>query len=1013
MRLLLKPAMLWGWVWILLSATIATASPGKKWNGVRNRSAQNEEKLYQGTVFDDQSIPLSGALVTVSGKNITRNTNQKGFFELTASSGDTIVVTAMGFKPFTYVLNTEQQFAFTLEVDNRVLPLARTSVVQQIYTTIPKDLNISSTDAVYNSDLTKSPVTSFRNAVTGRLAGLYTLQTSGLAGSDGATLSLRGQSPVIIIDGIVTSLTTFDLEEIESVTVLKDALATAMLGARGSRGAIVVTTKKGSAKKQQLSFTAQTAVQQPLTWSKPLNAYNYATLRNEALRNDGVPANSGLYYNQTALDAYRNNSDPINFPNVDYRRAITKNTAQFNRYTFSASGGNKSARYFVSMEHVNQGGFFTTVDSNSYNTNNNFKSYVIRSNVDLNITNKLSGGLYLLGRIQNTNEPGVSAGTVISNLLNTPANAYPLLNPNNSFGGTQLFQNNLLAQTIGSGYRQRFFRDVLVNLYLKQDLSDLLTGLWMKAKVAYNSTLAEDINRSKSFAVFQQTGNTYAQFGTNGTQGNSNGIAYQGRMDYEEFSIGYDRTFNHHGVNVLLLANRDNTTDANDAQALPYTIMGASGRLAYNYDGKYMAEAAFGLNGSNRYPPAGNTKLGFFPAFGLGWNIEKENFMKPLSAISKLKLTATYGTNGWDNAGYFMYYPRYFDGPSPYFGTGAGTVTSITEWTLANPNITFEKVNKLNIGLSGAVLANRLSFSIEYFNNKFYDLMMQRGNNSPLLGNVYPNENIGKTRYFGWEGQLSWQQTVNKFQYFVAVNASTVNSKVTYMDEVRKPYPWMNQTGQPVDQRFGYLADGLFQNQAEINSSATTVGYQAQPGDIKYRDLNRDGVIDQNDVTAIGTTKPLLYYGISLGASFKGFDISALFQGVENRNVYLSGNSYWAFQSNGTGQAYEHNLNRWTPQNAATATYPRLSYGANVNNDASSSFWMRSGDYFRLKNVEVGYTLPTALVGKIGLSSLRIFANGYNLFTSSSSQLDGLSPESYAGGFPVLKLYNLGVNVKF
>lgn len=1011
MNLMLKSALLS----LLVCHTLGTvaAPPGKFPNNVKKRSHRVADTEYRGTVLDEQNNPLVDATIGITGTHTQTRSDKLGVFVLTANSGDTITVGLKGYKTLKYVLGTEKVFAVSLDTDDGDMPLAKPEVVQQIYTTVPQNLAIASHDEVYNKDLIKSPVTSFRNALTGRLAGLYTLQTSGLPGSDGASLTLRGQSPIIIIDGVVTTLTSFDLEEIESVTVLKDALATAMLGVRGSHGAIVVTTKKGNVKKQQISFTAQTAVQQPLTWSKPLSAYDYATLRNEAMSNDGIPASSGLYYSQAALDAYKNHTDPINYPDVDYRRAITKNSSLFNRYTFSANGGNRSARYFVSMEHVNQSGFFNTVDSNSYNTNNNFTSYIIRSNVDLNITNKLTGGIYLLGRIQNANEPGASTGTIISNLLNTPANAYPLLNSNNSFAGTQLYQNNLLAQTIGSGYRQRYFRDILVNLYLREDLSDLLKGLWMKGKVAFNSTLAEDIVRSKSFAVFQQNGTTYSQFGTNGTQSNSNGIAYQGKMDYEEFSLGYDKTFGKNGLNVLFLANRDNSSDANDAQALPYTIEGVSGRVAYNYDGKYMAEATFGMNGSNRYPPDGNYKLGFFPAFGLGWNIEKEDFMKPVSAINHLKLYASYGINGWDSPGYFVYYPRFFDGPSPYFGTGAGTVTSITEGTLPNGNITFEKASKLNIGLTGSLLKDRLSFTAEYFNNKYYDLLMQRGSNSTLLGNDYPNENIGQNRYFGWEGQLSWQQNVDKFQYFISVNTSSVGSKVLFADEPNQPYPWMYHTGQPVGQQYGYVAQGLFQSQAEINSSATTVGYKPQPGDIKYQDLNGDGVINQNDVTAIGTTKALIFYGATLGFSWKGFDVSVLFQGVKNRNVYLSGNSYWAFQNNGTGQAYQHNLNRWTPQTDATATYPRLSYGANSNNDAASSYWARSGDYFRLKNAEIGYSLPASLIGKLRLSTVRLFANGYNLTTSSSSQLDGLSPESYAGGYPVLRLYNFGINIKF
>lgn len=997
-----------------LASQPALAGTGKKPGAPAREFFQQTPSFaeYKGVLLNERQQPVKGATVEVKNRNARTTTDDNGNFSISAEPGDQLLISLAGYQSLSYTLSNTLSLQLVLRVDGDPVTQKKTQPVQQIYYTVPQQLSVSSTDAVYSNEILKSPVTTFRNALSGRLAGLYTLQSSGLPGSDGASLTLRGQTPIILIDGVVSNLTTFDLEEIESVTVLKDALSTAMLGVRGAHGALLVTTKKGRAESQQISFTAQTAIQQPIGFPKTLGAYDYASLRNEALRNEGIDsANSGLYYSRTALDAYRTGSDPINYPDVDYRNAITNKTSVFNRYTLSANGGNRFARYFVSLEHINQSGFFKTVDSNSYNTNNNFKSYVIRSNIDVNITPKLSGGIYLLGRILNSNEPGATTSTILSNLLSTPANSYPLLNSNNSFGGNQLFQDNLLAQTIGSGYRQRFFRDILVNLYLQRTLDEITPGLWVKAKAAFSSTLAEDINRSKSFAVFQQSGSGHTQFGSNGTQANGNSIAYQGRSDYEEFSVGYDRVINEkHGINAIVLVNRDNSTDGPD---LPYTITGTSARFGYNYKGKYMLEAAFGYNGSNRYPDEGNTKRGFLPSVGLGWNIDQEAFMKSLPFISRLKLFGSYGKVGWDNPGYFVYYPRFFDGPGAVFGTGAGGVTTITEGTLPNQNITWEKANKLNIGVSGSLFNDHLSFKAEHFRNKYYDLLMQRGRNSTLLGNDYPAENIGQNRYTGYELIVGWQQAIKSIQYYVSANISSLGSEILYIDEVFKPYEHMRQTGRPVGQRFGYIADGLFQSQAEINSSATTVGYTPRLGDIKYKDLNGDGVINQFDQTTIGTTKQLIYYGVSFGFSWKGFDISALVQGVRNRDLYLAGNSYWAFQNNGTGQAYSHNLNRWTPDNAATATYPRLSFGTNVNNEAASSYWIKDGDYLRLKNAEIGYSFPASIISKARLQTVRIFANGYNLLTKASSELDGRDPESFSGGYPVQRLFNFGVNVKF
>jgi TonB-linked SusC/RagA family outer membrane protein len=968
---------------------------------------------YTGTVFDNTNSPVAGALVKVVGTSITATTDQSGLFTIEANAGATIIITKTGFKDKEYVLGEDVSFSLALDYEYTLVPLKSPQPVQLLYTTVPQRLSVASADAVYNNDLMKSPVTSFGNALAGRMAGLFTIQNSGLPGSDGASFNLRGQAPLVIVDGVVTGLTQYDLEEIESVTVLKDASAIAMLGVRGSNGAIVVTTKKGIEGKPQVSLTAQTAFQQPLGYPKAVNAYDYARLRNEALRNDGIDSvNSGLYYSQTALDAYKNHSDPYNYPDVNYWKEITKNSSMLNRYTLSTRGGGKFAKYFVAVEHVNQSGFFKTVDSNTYNTNNNFKSYVIRSNVDVNITPKLTGGIYLLGRIQNANEPGASTGSILSSLLVTPANAYPVLNQNGSFGGSQIYQNNIWAQTVASGYRQTYKRDVLVNVYLKRTLNELLPGLYTKAKVAYYGSLSESIYRTKSFAVFQKNGaSSYAQFGANGTQGNSNGIDYQSRLDYEEFSLGYDKTINaDHGINAIVLVNRDNSSNGYD---LPLTITGTSGRVAYNYKGRYMLEGSWGYNGSNRYPDNGKTKRGLFSAIGLGWNIDQEAFMANVPFVSALKLYGSYGKTGWDKPGYFTYYPRFYDGPGYFYGTSTGGVTTITEGVLANPNITFEKANKLNIGLNGSLLKNQLSFKVEYYRNKYYDIVMQRGPNSTLLGNDYPNENIGQNRYFGWEGQLTWQQTSNKWQYFIAANVSTIGSEVLYANEVDWPYDWMKRTGQPVTQSFGYIADGLYQSQDDINSHATTVGYKPQLGDIKYKDLNEDGVIDQNDQAAMGTTKPLFFYGISFGVTWKGFDISAVLQGVQNYQVYLAGSSYRAFPSNGLGQAWAENLGRWTPDNAAGATYPRLSYGGNTNNYATSSYWLRKNNFIRLKNAEIGYSLPQSLIRKIRLQTIRVFANGYNLLTWASADFSDRDPESYSGGYPVQRLVNFGINIKF
>ncbi|HMT74337.1 MAG TPA: SusC/RagA family TonB-linked outer membrane protein [Chitinophagaceae bacterium] len=884
---------------------------------------------------------------------------------------------------------------------------------QLIYTPAPSHLTAASTGAVYSKDILRAPVTSAKSALTGRLAGLYATQGSGQPGADGASVSLHGFDPVVIIDGVVANLSIFNLEDIESVTVQKDALSTAMLGVRGSNGALVITTRKGKIEKHSISFTAQTAFQKSLGTPKVLGSYNYATLYNEALINDGLPAK----YSQADLDAYKNGTDPFGHPDINWRDQVIKPSSRFDRYSLNASGGNKFARYYVSLEHVNQKGFLVTSDKNTYNTNNDFKTYVIRSNVDISVNQNLTGGIYLLGRILNGSEPGSTTSSILSALVNTPNNAYPVYNDNGSYGGTNLFQNNIMAQAISSGYRLNYKRDMLANFYLKQKLDGITPGLWVQVKTAFNATLSENNIRNKTFAVYQMvtstTPVTYNKYGTDGTQANGNGIDYQGRSNYVEISAGYDKTIkNKHGINALLLANRDNSVSGSE---LPYTISGVSGRVAYNYKEKYVAEAAFGYNGSNRYPPKGDFKRGFFPAVGLAWNAEKESFMQKQKVISHLKVFGSVGKTGWDDPGYFSYYQRFFDASSVYFGTSAGSQTAITEQPLTNPDMDFEKALKINAGFNAGLLNDRLNVSLEYFTNKYYDLLQIRGLSTSLIGNDYPRENIGKNRYSGLDVTLGWnQKTQNGLQYFASLNASLLKTKVLFNDEVYRPYDWMKRTGQPVGQMFGYVAEGLFQSAAEISNSATTVGYTPQPGDIKYSDLNKDGVIDQFDVTPIGRVgKPLVFFGFTAGVEFKGFDFSALIQGVTNRDVYVGGSSIWAFQNGGFGQAYENNLNRWTPSTAASATYPRLNIGVNSNNQVQSTYWLRNGDYVRLKQVEIGYSIPQRLLNYIKLQNIRVFARGYNLLTLSSKELDDRDPEIISGfSYPMQRLFNFGITIK-
>ncbi len=973
--------------------------------------------VFTPSVTDENGEPLRGVTLANEAGTQSAVTDSLGQAPLPGvQAGDNLLLRIEGSVIRRFVATGDLTPILVLDTKNPAV--ARLKPVRLLFgTSIDPTLTATSTQPIYNAALQRLPVTSFLTALAGQGAGLQVSQLSGQPGADNAGVSLLGQGAIVVIDGIVRPIYNFDLEEIESVTLLKDALSTSMLGVRNTNAGILnVTTRRGTPGQPRISFTVQSAIQQPIKFPKPLDAYTYATLYNEARRNDGLSET----YTADDLRKYQDGSDPIGHPNVDWLSQVLKKTSQLDRYTFSATGGNAFSKYFVSAEYLSQSGLLKTSDINNYNTSNDYKAYTVRSNIDLQLSKKLTGGIRLFGRILNSNDPGVGSAvgqgginTTLANIINTPALAYPVYNSDGSYGGSSQFQNNIWAQTIGSGYRQIYTRDVIADFYLQRTLNELTPGLYVRALGSYYASLSETYFRDKNFAVFQQTtGSTgqpvYQQFGANGDQFNNQGINYQNNTTYLEADLGYDRQLGAHGVHAIVLGSRQSLTQNTD---LPYTVQGLSGRASYNYQGKYVAEFTFGLNGSNRYPDGGSFKYGFFPAGGLAWNVSRESFMQGTQQwLSYLKLYASVGRTGNDVPGYFSYIQTYFDTSSPVFGTGASSVTAVSEQTLATVNRTWEKARKLTLGVQGALLDNHLGITVEYFNSLYSDLLMQRGRNNLLLGQQYPDENIGRNQYYGVTTQLTYQQSIGQLSLLAALNLGVQYSKVLSQDEVYRPYGWMQRTGQPVGQLFGYVADGLFQSPAEIQGAPTIVGYALQPGDIRYKDLNGDGVINQFDIAPIGRSSPSIPFGLTLGTRWKGFDATILLQGSLSRTIYLQGASEYAFQNNGFGGAFEQHLDRWTPQNTG-ASYPRLSLGNNLNNYApTSSYWLHDNSYVRLKNVELGYTVPLNLSRRVRLQGVRFFTSATNLL--SFSQYDRVDPEIFNAAYPQQRLFNFGFNIK-
>lgn len=913
-----------------------------------------------------------------------------------------------------------------------------------------KSNTLGASSTVYTNDLIKYQSATILTGLQGRLKGLNVspfrgmqlLRTDANTKSDivGAIpnvgggiygdnseflISARGQSPVAIVDGVERDLYSIDPEAIESVTIQKDALSNMFLGMRSSRGALIITTKNPDAKGGfHLSLTGKFGISSALkSGPNPLSAYQYAYLLNEALLNDG----KSPLYTYDDFEAYRNGTFPYLHPDVNWKDAIMNNSTTSQAYNLNVTGGGRVAQYFVSLGYYSENGLFKTSDANSYNTNFKYNRYLITSKVNINVTDEFKVSMSLMGRIEEGNQPGGISGTgysdLLSNVWQTPNNAYPVLNPNGTYGGNASYTQNLYAQTTGSGYISSNTRDVVGTINLKYDFDKLVRGLSVGATGNISSQVRNAIVRTKQAQVFQysitQQGNeAYDKYGDVSSQTNSYRSVSTYQYMYGKMYVDWERQFGMHGVKASLWGDTRTILNNYDLPMIPSNI---GQKVEYNYDNKYFAQAAVTESYYNRYD--NGRRWGTFWAVGLGWDISKEKFMEA-SKIDQLKLRATYGHtgNGIDNAGYFSYLKRYNEDGGFWYSNGTsmsngGSVSEISP--LANTLLTWEKGRKVNVGLDLTLLKNRLTLSADYYNDYYYDILQSRGKSIELLGIAYPAENIGKTRYYGLETQLSWQDHIGKVNYYVSANWSMEQNKRLFMDEQYVPYDYLKMTGQPTGTIYGLVATGFLTAKDIADGYPVMNGFNnIQAGDVKYKDMNGDGEINEFDRTVIGGDKPTCYFGIDLGFEWKGLEVTALIQGAYNRDLYNSDRTLLeGFQVIGQsyGQAYTNLLNRWTPETAETATYPRLTAGGNMynyGNNWNSSLFVQNGNYIRLKNATVSYKLPENFCRNyLGGLRVKIFVQGQNLLTWSRTRLQ--DPEVTFTSYPLQRTITTGINLNF
>ncbi|MBD1395357.1 SusC/RagA family TonB-linked outer membrane protein [Mucilaginibacter glaciei] len=1031
--------------------------------GLNATQANAQSRQIRGVVRDDKGT-LPG--VTVQEKGLLTNgvaTNVNGEYKLTLRGNQNVVIVkAIGY--ITKEVDVSDKTVIDVLIQQSSQDLSEVVVVGY---GIQKKLTFTgSQSAVSGAQIRENPSASLQNTLAGRVTGFISQQRSGQPGSDGAAFLVRGQgslngndNPLIIVDDIEYTYEQFarlDPNEVESVTVLKDASQTAVYGIKGGNGVVVVTTRRGKTGKPRISFRTDYGLSDFTILPTYLDSYNTALLRNLADVNDNkYSASPNPNFKPTWTDQdlalFQNGQDPYGHPNVDWKKELFKNNAAQYKATFDVSGGTDKLKYFISLSYLNQGGNTRDYsqgqgyDGNFYN-----RRYNYRSNLDINVNSNLSLSIDAYGNIGEINTPSVAYNSTNGNkndvfsefgsYLALAPYAYPIKNPNGSFGYSNYQKTltgyvtpNIIQRLSLDGYNRNYENNMVLTTSVNEKLGFITEGLSAKGTVSYTSnyTGSKGLTRTNlpSYIYTPANGTTpesYAPAFTDvyrlerlGTNYNPNGPNFgtQRRITAQAF-LNYDRTFHDHHVSGLALYSLTSfnrglaTTNINygNYNFIPNNTIGTTGRLGYDYKSKYIVQFSGAYNGSSRF--TGDKRFGLFPAASVAYNVAEEPFFKNnIKFINQFKLRGSYGLVGSDqinnNTQSYTYLQSYIStngnvsgqpgqGVGASFGETNGALpvnTGIQEGTLPNIAVTWDKEKQLDIGVDFTLFNSKLSGSVDYFKYNRYDQLISRGTVSAIFGQTLPPVNLGRTSRNGLEFELNFHDVIGKnFNYNFRATYSKVRSKVVFFDEASVQYPWQAYTGHSLNTEARYQFIGFYKDAADVAASPKPT-VLTRPGDLKYADLNNDNIIDQRDQAVSDVNNvPVNNYGFQVGFGYKSFSISALFQGATDFNIRGYEESIRAFSSNLTAVHQQS----WTPELGDNAKYPLLSSLRSISDPTfASTFWSISGNYLRLRTAEVSYTLPGRFLKKIGLQGARVYLSGNNLVTwSNAFKLYALDPEA-------------------
>jgi len=1005
--------------------------------------------IVKGQVVDKEGNPLPGVSILKIGSTNGTITSIDGKYALAnISTKDSLRFTYIGF-------NNERILVGNQTTLNVVL-LETANALEEVqvvaFQTQKKSSVIGSINTINPTELKIAP-TNLTNALAGKIAGIISYQRSGEPGQDNAEFFIRGvtsfgyaNSPLILIDGLevtTTDLARMEPDNIASFSIMKDATATALYGARGANGVILVTTKSGKKGKASISVRIENSIASPTMTNEFLGGVDYMELYNKALRTRDPEAL--LYYSKDKIEGTRNGLNPQIYPNVNWYSELFKSTVQNQKANMSVSGGGEVAQYYLSVSYTDEKGLLNVDKMNNFNNNINIKRYNLRANIDVNLTKSTKAMVKFYSLIDRYNGPQNDAGNIFSMVMQANPVNFPKYydkDESTQYANHVLFGNkgnggypNPYAEMV-RGYKDRFSSTTTAQFQLEQDLSVITKGLKLRGMASLNSYSLSEVSRG--FTPFYyglkevdgETGVIHSieqisegtEYLTTGTSSKSANNSF-----YFEGVAQYNRVFNEkHDIGGLLVGYaRELLTDASSDvySSLPFRNLGISGRTTYAYDDRYFAELNFGYNGSEKFDK--NHRYGFFPSAGIGWVVSNEKFFSETlkKTISNLKFKATYGLVGNDaissNRFYYLSSVNLNDAGKGHVW-GEDFKNSYNGYNInsyANPEVTWEVAKKTNYGLELGLFGNT-NIQIDYFTESRSNIYMLREYIPASMGlTAAVASNIGKAESHGIDGSIDYKVSVNKDIWITSrVNFTYATNQIIENGEPQYPYPYMSKKGLPMNQPRGLVAERLFVDALDVLNSPIQYNQMGSymAGDIKYVDINEDGKIDNSDMIPIGyPTIPEIVYGFGASMGYKKVDFSFFFQGSGRSSFFIDPTSISPFVKERNALQIIAD-NHWSDENPdPNAFWPRMSVNAVSNNEKTSTWWLRDGSFLRLKSVEVGYSFSERLLKKLNIEKARLYASGTNLLVFSKFKLWDPEMGGRGLGYPPQKIINIGLNFNF